>query len=287
VARLHGNEEVVCVADVRNVLGEGPCWDAATRTLYWLDIKGRMLFWLREGQVGSQALPWMASVVAPLASGRGLILATERGLCTLAPGEGLQVIEPAPLPGGFRTNDGKVDPQGRLWWSSMDDDGGRRPGAIFRYSGANQQVVDGVHIANAVAFGGDGTFYLADSTKQTIWAFQTDSAGRLSDRRVFARIDHGYPDGAATDAEGCLWVAIWGGSRIDRFQPDGSLERSVPMPVSQPSSCIFGGAGLSTLYVTSACEGLSDQTLASEPLAGGLFAFRPGVAGAPVPPFAD
>jgi sugar lactone lactonase YvrE len=288
VAPLQERAEVECVAEAANRLGEGPCWDAASGTLYWLDIKGLALYWLRGGQMGSQPLPSMTSVVAPLASGRGLILASEDGLGTLEPGGGLKPLAAGGFDEGFRSNDGKVDPQGRFWWSAMDDDGGRRAGSVFRFDGQNRAVITGVHIANSMAFSPDGkTFYLSDSARKTIWAYRLDMDGLPAGRRVFAVIEDGAPDGAATDEEGGLWVAIWGGWRIDRYLSDGRLERSIPMPVQQPSSCIFGDDDLATLYVTSAWDGLSETELGDQPLAGGLFAVRPGVRGTPIPPFAD
>ena len=96
----------------------------------------------------------------------------------------------------------------------------------------------------------------------------------------------GTPDGSALDAEGFLWNAQWGAWRIVRYAPDGRVDRIVPMPVAQPSSCAFGGPQLTTLYVTSARERLSDAALAAQPLAGSLFAFEPGVSGLPLPSFA-
>lgn len=239
-----------------------------------------------RGDIESLDLPFMASAAAPLAGGGGVLLATEKGIFQAAAKSRPRPLAPIALGEGFRSNDGKVGPDGALWWSSMDDAGGARPGRVFRYDGReNRTVLDGIHIANAMAFSPDGgVFYLADSKRKTIWAFPHRD-GDLGERRVFARFDDGEPDGAATDAEGFLWVAVWGGWRLDRFAPDGRLDRSIPMPVRQPSSVIFGGEDLSTLYVTSAREWLSPEDLQRQPLAGALFALEPGVRGSPVPPF--
>lgn len=276
-------------AQVSDILGEGPAWSAAEQRLYWLDIKGRRLHWQgpEPGPSAGIDLPVRASVAAPRAGG-GLLLATEAGLAFCDPDAArVEVVRPMAFPDGFRTNDGKVDPQGWLWWSTMDDNGGARPGALFRTAPdlSTRQVLDGLHIANTVTVTADGrTLLLADSARQTIFAHDTADLRR---RRVFARTEDGVsPDGSALDVEGYLWNAQWGGARLVRFAPDGAVDRIVPLPVTQPTSCAFGGPGLRTLYVTSARDGLSAAELARQPLAGSLFAFEPGVAGLPVPPFA-
>lgn len=276
-------------AQVSDILGEGPCWSAAEGRLYWFDIKGRRLHWLTPmaSGTGEIELPVRASAAAPRAAG-GLLMATEAGLAFCDPDAGaLEVVRPMTFPPGFRTNDGKMDPKGRFWWSTMDDDGGRRPGAVFRTDPdlTTTQVLEGVHIPNTMAVTADGrTLLLADSRLQTIFAHDV---AHLHRRRVFARTDGDVaPDGSALDSEGYLWNAQWGGGRLVRYAPDGSVDRFVAMPVSQPTCCAFGGPDLATLYVTSAREGLSEAELARQPLAGSLFAFRPGVRGLPLPAFA-
>lgn len=220
-----------------------------------------------------------------------MILASERGLCDFDTRNGSRLpVEPMPDQSGhFRSNDCKVDPQGGLWWSIMDDAGGKRPGAVYRYvRGQNRLMSADIHIANSLAFSPDGrTVYLADSARRTIWRFAVDlDAGRLGERELFASYADGEPDGAAVDADGCLWVAVWDGWRVDRFLIDGSLDRSVAMPVARPTACAFGGKDLDTVYVTSARDGLSKQALAGQPWAGDLLAFEPGVQGLIIPPFA-
>lgn len=282
--------ELRVVRETKNRLGEGPCWDPASGRLWWFDILGRKIFWTSPdgGDHGEFDLPMRASVATPTAGGR-LMIAAEDGLSTFDRETGAlsKVWPAADLAQGFRSNDGKVDMAGRLWWSSMDADGGARPGAIYRYGpDGNVKVLDGIHIANSMAFSPDGaTFYLADSKLARIDAFSIDPVtGALGERRLFAAFSDGVPDGAATDVEGCLWVAIWGGWRLERYRPDGRLDRVVKVPVQQPSSCIFGGPDLTTLFVTSAREGLPPQAREAQTLAGALFAFEPGVAGLRVPP---
>jgi sugar lactone lactonase YvrE len=276
-----------CVVESTDKLGEGPCWSPREGRLYWFDIKGARLSWYApdSGRKGAYDLPMRASAAAPRAAG-GLLLATERGLAFFDPRSGdVDLRQAMDLGPGFRSNDGVLLGDGCFWWSSMDDDGGARPGVIFRTcpDGFTEPMIDGIHIANSLAMSPDRRrLYLADSSRQTIWAYDTAD---LSRREVFATVAKGGPDGSCVDAEGFLWNAEWGAWRIVRYAPDGRIDRVVEMPVSQPSCCMFGGPDLGTLYVTSAWEDLSEAARARQPLAGGLFAFEPGVKGLPLPLF--
>lgn len=283
-------EQVFCAFRAQNTLGEGPIWDAATNRLYWFDIKQAELYWgdPSNNKLDHCKLPCRASAAAIRASG-GLLLATEQGLANFDPETGAfelrWKLEAEP---GFRSNDGKIDVAGRFWWGTMDDDHGARPGQLYRYDpdGRCEPQVDGIHIVNTVSCSPDGrTYYLADSLKGEIYAFDMDRAGRLSNRRVFAHADKGAPDGSAVDAEGYLWNCQWGGSRIVRYAPDGSVDRILEVPVEQPSSCAFGGTDLTTLFITTAREYLSEEALAKQPLAGSVLAVETGVKGLPLPSF--
>ena len=283
-----------CVAETRDRLGEGPFWHEGEGRLYWFDIKNRKLNWYAHatGQVGRFDLPMRASAAAPRVGG-GLLMLTEAGLCNFDPATGaLEVRHACQAAPGFRSNEGMIDVAGRFWWSMMDDDGGRRPGYVERYDpdGRCERMVAEIGIPNTLACSPDGrTFYYADSARRTLYACDLDPAsGRIGAPRVFAHTEGepGVPDGTAVDADGFLWNAQWGGWRIVRYAPDGRIDRIVPMPVAQPSSCAFGGPDLRTLYVTSARDERSDAELAGQPLAGGLFAFEPGVVGLKLPHFA-
>lgn len=285
--------QVSCAFSAQNTLGEGPLWDPATNRLYWFDIKQALLYWgdPDTGEQGSWTLPCRGSAAAIRARG-GLLVATEQGLMDFHLESGAASLrwklEAEP---GFRSNDGKMDVAGRFWWGTMDDDGGKRPGVLYRYDpdGRCTEVLDGIHIVNTVSCSPDGrTYYLADSAKQAIWAFDVDDDGGLSNRRTFASLqgEEGGPDGSAVDAEGCLWNAQWGAWRIVRYTPDGLIDRIVHVPVEQPSSCAFGGPEMTTLYVTTAREGLSEEALAGQPLAGSVLSFEAGVRGLALPSFA-
>lgn len=280
---------VRCVVQASDRLGEGPVWSPLERRLYWFDIKGLRLSWYEPATDarGTFALPLRASAAAPRTAG-GLIVATEKGLAKVDPDAGtIEITDPQDLGEGFRSNDGKIDTMGRFWWSSMDDDGGARPGKVFvtTPNGVTRTALTGIHIANTVSVSPDGSvLYVADSARKAIYAHQMAD---LKQVREFAntRAEPATPDGSAVDVDGYLWNAQWGGSRIVRYAPDGSIDRIVAMPVSQPTSCAFGGEDLSTLYVTSAWDELSPQARAAQPLAGALFAFEPGVKGLALPLF--
>lgn len=281
--------DVRIVLQASDKLGEGPVWSPLDARLYWFDIKGSRLNWYAPASKDSGAfvLPVRGSAAVPRASG-GLILATEKGLAAIDVETGeLGMIEAFDLGPGFRSNDGKIDMEGRFWWSTMDDDGGKRPGAVYRTGPdwRTQKMLGGIHIPNTVSFSPDGALlYMADSQRQTMFVHETAD---LSKAREFihTRGEAGTPDGSAVDAEGFIWNAQWGASRIVRYAPDGRIDRILRAPVTQPTSCAFGGSDLKTLYITSAWEGLSPQQRAAQPLAGALFAVEPGVAGCPLPLF--
>jgi sugar lactone lactonase YvrE len=277
------------VVQAADKLGEGPVWSPRDGRLYWFDIKGSRLNWFAPAGADSGAfeLPLRASAAVVREMG-GLVLATEKGLAAIDVESGeFGMIEAFDLGDGFRSNDGKIDTEGRFWWSTMDDDGGKRPGAVYRTGPdwKTQKMLAGIHIPNTISFSPDGrTLYMADSKRQTLFAHEVAD---LSKVREFAhtRGEVGSPDGSAVDAEGYLWNAQWGAARIVRYAPDGRIDRILRTPVSQPTSCAFGGPDLKTLYITSAWEGLSAQERAAQPLAGALFAVEPGVAGCPLPMF--
>ncbi len=277
-----------------NVLGEGPCWEPRAGRLYWVDIKSQRLEWLSpaDGTGGAWTLEVMPSAVAPRADGT-LLLASEKGIGVFDPETGALDIRLRPEADreGNRTNDGGVDLQGRFWFGTMDDEGAKTSGAVYRLDPdwSCTRMLDGLGIPNTLAVSPDGRLlYLADSARQTLYALDLDPrTGALGYRYVFADIrgGPGTPDGSAVDAEGFVWNAQWGASRVVRYSPEGEIDRVIETPVSQPTKCAFGGPDLDVLYITSARTGLSDEQLKREPLAGSLFRLDPGVRGLALPPF--
>ena len=185
-----------------------------------------------------------------------------------------------------RFNDGKVDPQGRFYAGTMHHGQTEILGALYMLQGDGSvtAVLEEVGISNGLAWSADGkTMYYIDTPRHLVDAFDVDLAtGALSNRRVIAEFADSSPDGMAIDVEGCLWVACWGGKRVERIDPsNGERLAIVRVPASNTSSAAFGGPNLDDLYITTAREGLTDAQLATEPHAGDLFVAHPGVSGPP------
>ncbi len=283
--------QIDCVLPAGALLGEGPVWCPEAGALYWVDIPASVLhrFDPADGSDRVWPLPEFAGCVA-LATGGRLVLALASGLAWFDPTSGA-VTPFLPIEADnprTRLNDGRCDRQGRLWVGSMQFGADIGPaGALYRCGadGTRATMLTGITVPNCLSFSPDGrTMYFADSPTRRIRAFALDpDSGEIGSEREFATVheDEGVPDGAAVDAEGCLWVAHYNGWRVSRFRPDGRLDRVVEMPVQRPTCCSFGGPGLDTLYVTTGSRNLDEEALRRGPLAGGLFAFRPGVRGLP------
>lgn len=290
---MHDETKVICVADVHAVLGEGPVWVQRESALYWVDIEGRKVFRLGEqGKVEQWDTPFRVGSLAPRAGG-GFIAGTDEGLAEvdLAAGRFSIVHHPeAHLPDN-RFNDGKVDRAGRFWAGTMDDKQQHATGTLYRIErGFSCEAVDeNYRITNGPAFSPSGDImYHNDSARQVTYAFDLDGDGNATNRRLFAKYGEGdgFPDGLTVDAEGCLWIAFWGGWCVRRYSPGAECLCKIELPVEQPSSCAFGGSGLDRLYITSASIGLDESALAVQPQAGGLFMVSPGARGVAEIPFA-
>lgn len=279
-----------CVLDARNHVGEGPIWDRRDNRLYWVDIRAPALlsFDPADGKTAQWPMPEAISCAVPRASG-GFLLALQSGLHGFAPETGAlsPILDPEPDKPGNRLNDGKCDRQGSFWVGTMRDGSPAPEGALYRI-GADRhcrRVLADIHVPNSIAWSPDGkTFYFADTRLDTIWAFACDPAtGSLGSQRIFAGPGSapGRPDGATVDETGCLWSARYGGSAVVRFTPAGRVDRIVELPVSQVTSCAFGGPRLDRLFITTAAMHLAPAQAAAEPLAGGLFAIDTGAGGVP------
>lgn len=283
--------EVILPAGAR--LGEGPVWDTRSGRLVWVDVlAGRVhVTDVRSGTDELIEVPLHVGAVAPRAAG-GFVAALQDGFWVIGVGPPeLMTRVPEARP-GLRFNDGKCDPAGRFWAGTMAYDVAPGAGALYRLGpdGRADRVLDGVTISNGLAWSADGlTMYYIDSPTQRVDAFSfVPDTGEISDRRPVVRIpsELGGPDGMTIDAEGGLWVALWGGSAVHRYL-DGRLDRVVQLPVSMPTSCTFGGVDLDELYITSMSEGLSAEERAAQPLAGAIFRLRPGVRGIPPATFGE
>ncbi|WP_409498514.1 SMP-30/gluconolactonase/LRE family protein [Pseudomonas fragi] len=286
------------ILDARNATGESPVWSTTQQALYWVDIPAKRLHrWSpSDGKEQSWQASQMLACIAQAGDGHW-IAAMENGLFAITPhADGsldsrllASVTHAQP---GMRFNDGRCDRQGRFWAGTMlmDMAAGAPVGAMYRYNAGQTEPLtaqlQGFIVPNGLAFSPDGnTLYLSDShpNVQKIWAFDYDTdSGTPHNRRLFVDMTQhpGRPDGAAVDADGCYWICGNDAGLIHRFTPEGKLDRSLAVPVKKPAMCAFGGADLDTLFVTSIRPA---GDLADQPLAGGVFALRPGVKGLPEP----
>ncbi|WP_207459982.1 SMP-30/gluconolactonase/LRE family protein [Azospirillum sp. SYSU D00513] len=281
--------DATCLWPARALLGEGPVWSPAQGAVLAVDIRGSRILRLSlaDGARAEWPMEDAACWLVERADGDGFIAGLRsRRVVHLRLGEGaaeivsdlLRLEEDKP---GNRLNDAKADGAGRIWAGTMDDAESDATGSLYRIGpdGGVTRADTGYTVANGPALSPDGqTLYHTDSAARTIYAFDLAVDGALANRRVHIRFGEGdgYPDGMTCDAEGGLWVAHWDGGRVSRFLPDGTLDRTVRLPVSRVTSCAFAGPDLDRLVITTAAFERPD-----EPLAGGLFECVPGVTGLP------
>jgi len=287
--------QAACVAHTQDVLGEVPRWHPLERALYWIDAFKPAVHRLdpASGKLESFTPPEKLGSFAPRAGG-GLLIAGRGGLAHYDPASGTldRIVDPEGGGAVNILNDGRCDRRGRFWVGSMSKTMERASGSLYRLERGHLAAVDdGIWVANGVCWSPDERrMYLADSHVKTIFVYEFDlAAGTIGPRRVFATMGDrpGVPDGSSVDAEGFIWNAVFDGSCLLRYAPDGRVNRIVQLPVSRPTACAFGGADLATLYLTTARFRLAPERLAAEPLAGGLLALDVGVKGLPEPLYAE
>ncbi|HYW22828.1 MAG TPA: SMP-30/gluconolactonase/LRE family protein [Terriglobales bacterium] len=279
--------QAALLLDARVELAEGPCWLADRERLLWVNITAGHVHVL-DPTTGEDRLLEVGQPVGaavPADDGR-VALAVRDGyaLLDLDDGRVEMIADVEREIGGNRMNEGKCDRAGRFWAGTMALDTRRGAGALYRLDERRrvERMVAGVGISNGLGWSGDDRLmYYIDTLEDRVDVFDFDLAtGGIANRRPFAVIDGpGHPDGMAVDAEGCLWVALWGGGRIARFLPDGTPAGGIEVPVAQVSSCCFGGPDLDEMFITTAWQHLPPD--GREPHAGSLFHCRPGVAGQP------
>lgn len=276
------------VAPIGAVLGEGPVWHDAA--LWFVDIKRRRIYRFdpADGALQEWKAPGEVGWVLPRVTG-GMIAGLASGLHGFDPvsGQFAHLFDPERHLPGNRLNDATTDARGRIWFGSMDNAEQDPTGRLYRADaqGLADSGLAPVVITNGPAIAPDGTaLYHTDTLGRTVWRVALNDDGTLGDPTVFCEIaaGEGHPDGSTVDAEGCVWVALFGGWGVRRYDPAGRLIDTVRFPVANVTKVAFGGADLRTAYATTARKGLSDQELHAQPLAGNLFAFDPGVSGLPV-----
>lgn len=288
--------EVKCEWQIEATLGEGPLWVARENAVYWVDIIKRQVHRLSLADDSKETWTFDTEVTSLAAREQGGFAGTVRDGFAFIDFK-TSTYDPIALPEahipGNRFNDGKVDGYGRYWGGSMDNDGAKESGSLYRLDAGLRlhKMDDNYIINNGPAFSQDGTtMYHTDSIKQIIYAFDCAENGDISNKREFIHLKEeaeGKPDGMTVDSEDCIWLCHFGGSRITRYSPDGDVLQVIPMPVPNITSCTFAGPELDTLYITTARLLLTDEDLVPYPLAGSLFSCKPGVVGLPTPLFIE
>ncbi|GAC1677541.1 MAG: CBU_1789 family Dot/Icm type IV secretion system effector [Ktedonobacteraceae bacterium] len=276
------------VLPCRNKLGEGVVWSSDEQKLYWVDIRNNSFSRFDPASDKQDVFQVGVSigVLAQRAAG-GLVMATRGGFALWE--EGAQELRYIARPYGdnpdLRFNDGAVDARGRFWAGSMSDAELPGQGTLYRLDpdGSVHEMIKNVSVSNGIGWSPDNTImYFTDShpSLRTIFAYDYDiETGAIANRRVFfANTDEtGTPDGLTVDSAGFVWSAFWDGAKIVRFDPAGQVERTISMPVLRPTSCVFGGSGLTELYITSAAVEEPDRP--QYPLSGDLFRIKTDIKG--------
>lgn len=288
--------EAELALDAKVLLGEGPWWNARTQQLYWVDIEGNAfhVFNPTTGYDRKIDVGQMIGCCVGRKSG-GVVLALQNGFYALdLETEKLTpLVDPESHLPENRFNDGKCDSRGRLWAGTTRIHHDEPAGFLYRLDAdlTVNRKLDDVWISNGLAWSlDDKTMYYIDSPTSEIVAFDFDArSGEIANERLVIEIPEGggSPDGMTIDEEGMLWVALWDGWRVIRVNPElGEIIDEVRLPVARPTSCVFGGASLDELYITTASTRMPAEELAKQPLAGGIFRCKPGVRGGPAHEFA-
>ncbi|MEA3052921.1 MAG: xylono,5-lactonase [Sphingomonadales bacterium] len=279
------------VWNVAAELGEGPVWVERDRSLWFTDIK-RLKIHRYDPATGARRSwdsPEQVGFVLPAAGG-GFVAGLMSGLHRFdeRTGEFTLVARIEPERPGNRLNDGVVDPAGRLWFGTMDNQESEKSGAFYRFDrgGVARTGLEGIAITNGPALSPDGRIlYFVDTRAGTIGAADVAEDGALGPSRPFARIDpaDGFPDGPTVDCEGCVWIGLYAGWEARRYSPAGEPIGRVRFPVANITKIAFGGSDLRTAYATTARQLLKPDEIERQPEAGDLFEFRVDVPGLPCP----
>ncbi len=292
------NPDITAAVTLPSALGESPMWHPREQVLYYCDIPGRCVnrYDPATGDLSHWPFDTEVASLAPMLDG-GLLLAARDGLWRfdVATGKRTPLVPPPYDPQTERFNDGKCDPQGRFWVGTIYEPRDAARAALYRFHRDSlTKCADGITTSNGLAWSPDGrTMYWSDTKAHVIHAFDFDApGGTLSGRRVFCQFalkpagptpaDYGgRPDGAAVDAAGNYWVAMFEGQQLLCLSPSGQLLRTVCLPVRCPTMPCFGGADLKTLYITTARQNRPADELAAQPLAGCVLSMRVEVPGLP------
>jgi sugar lactone lactonase YvrE len=286
------------LGDTRATLGEGLCWSPREQALWWVDILEHRLY--RDDAKAATHAAWpfdeTISAVAERANAPGLAVTLRRGLALFDPATRAlaRLDEPEREREGNRFNDGKCDTRGRFWGGTMDFAVQAPTGALYRFDaeGRAQRAIDlGWIVTNGPAWTQDGrTMFVNDTVKRRVVAYafdpETGAVGASREWLVLPEAD-GHPDGMTTDADGRVWIAHWGGACVTCHDPSTAAELArIALPTAHITNVAFGGADMTTLFISSAKFELTAAQLAAQPLAGALFAVETDAVGAPANLFA-
>ena len=276
------------VVEKRAHVGEGSVWDPEEKLLYWVDILSHQLYIYDPASGANRTIETCQAVgtVVKRASG-GLMLALHNGFASLdlETDKITPVADPEREIPGNRFNDGKCDPAGRFWAGTMDFNGAADRGALYclDVDHSVSEKIEPVTISNGLVWTADSKImYYIDTAANTVRAYdyEVDTGAISGERVVVTNEGEGGFDGMSIDEEGMLWVAVFGGWGVRRYNPgNGELLRDLRLPMSNVTSCAFGGDQLDELYVTSAAHGMDESALRDQPLAGSLVKIDPGVRG--------
>ena len=280
------------VVEASSALGEGPCWDPRDGSLGWVDVRGRAVhtWWPDTGRRERRVLPDEVSLALPRVSGGRVVTQVD----TIAVADGIHLREVCRVPADrvhTRLNDGCVDRDGALWVGTYSLRGEAE--AVLLHvdpsSGEVTVVVDGLVASNGLAWSADGErLFAVDTGRSRLDVYDRVDGARPALRHRRLLVDFaggaGRPDGIAIDADGGVWVAMWGGGEVRRYTPGGDLDVVIRVPVTYPTSVAFGDADLATLFVTTSRIHLPPAAV--EPLAGHVLAYETGAHGIPLPAFA-
>jgi D-xylonolactonase len=272
-------------------LGEGPVWVERDKALWFVDIKRQQVHRYDPAEESRRSwdVPEQVGFILPVERG-GFVAGLQSGLYHFDETSGAfdLIVEVEPDLPGNRLNDAIVDPQGRLWFGTMDNEERAKTGAFYCFSEdrLTRTAIDGIAITNGPAVSPDGRLlYVVDTLKGTIDVADVGDDSTLGKPRPFVRIDssEGHPDGPTIDSEGCVWISLYAGWEARRYSPGGDLLEQVRFPVANITKIAFGGADLRTTFATTARQLLSAEQIAKQPQIGDLFEFQVDVPGVPCP----
>ena len=288
--------EIEHLISVQDEVGETPIWIPDEQAMYWIDLEGSAVhrYDPTTGERKNWTLDAAVTALARRASG-GWILATKTGLVFWDQEANTTefIADPTADREAIRFNDTAVDRQGRLLAGTANVQQFEAPdGVVYRLDAdlSLHEIDDGYAVVNGMGFSPDGkTLYATDMFNNRIIVLDYDTeAGTVSNRRTFVEVpaEEGLPDGLIVDADGFVWSAHWAGARVTRYDPDGRIERQIPVPATNATCLAFGGADMNELYITTAWFFMTDEERQAQPQAGDMFRIKTDVTGLVEPEFA-